>query len=132
MKIKNIFWSIIFFIILSKGYCQNGEESFVYAANGDKIYSKNCLYPGGQDQLLKDIASNFILPRQAKKNKVEGKIFLQMIVDTSGFARGKILKGLRPDVDSAAIDMVKKLKQFAPALTDNKKVPATMNIPLKL
>lgn len=132
MKIKYKFWTITFFIVLTTGYSQDGKESVVYTPDSVKHINKTCLYPGGQDRLLKDIASNFIVPKQAKKDKIVGKIFLQIIVDTSGFVSGKVLKGLRPDLDSAAIDMTKKLKQFVPATMDNKNVPTTLNIPLKL
>mgnify|MGYP001552551826 CR=1 FL=1 len=127
---KMIFTLALFTSVIT--YSQNGTTSIAYTPDSVKHIERMCLYPGGQDALMKDIANNFIMPKKAKKDKLQGKIFLKLTVDTLGFATGKILKGLRADVDSAAIDMTKKLKQFVPSAIDERKVPTTLTIPIAL
>lgn len=131
MKIKSTL-TIIFVCLLKISYSQDGTTNMEYTPDSVKIMTRTCLYPGGKVSLMKDIAKNFSVPKQAIKDKIEGKVYLQIIVDTSGVATGKILKGLRADIDSAAIDMTKKLKQFVPASMGERKVPMTLNVPLKL
>lgn len=124
--------SIIFVCLLKISYSQDGITNIEYTPDSAKHITRTCLYPGGKASLMNDIAKNFSVPKQAIKDKIVGKIYLQIIVDTSGVATGKILKGLRPDIDSAAIDMARKLKQFVPARMDERKVPTTLNVPLNL
>lgn len=114
------------------GVAQNGNTSETFTPDAVKHIEQECKYPGGQDALLKDISSHFIVPKKVRKDNLQGKIYLQITVDTLGFSKGKVLKGIRADVDSAAIDMVKTLKQFDPAKMDNKKIPTTLQIPLKI
>lgn len=124
--------TIIFICLLTLSYAQDGKTNIEYTPDNKQHITRTCLYPGGKDSLMKDIAKNFSIPKQAVKDKIDGKVYLQIIVDTTGIASGKILKGLRADVDSAAIDMTKKLKRFVPATMDERKVPMTLNVPLKL
>jgi outer membrane biosynthesis protein TonB len=126
------FLTLLFCWSFITSFSQDGTSSEVYTPDSVKHFERTCIYPGGQVALMKDIASNFVVPKQAIKDKVVGKIYLQIIVDTSGVANGKILKGLRADVDSAAIDMTRKLKLFVPAIMDERKVPMTLNVPLRL
>lgn len=131
MKKKNFIWTIAFINLYLFGYSQDGKESIIYTTDSVKLINKTCIYPNGQEGLMKDISENFIIPKQARKDNLMGKIYLQITVDTGGYATGKIIKGLRPDVDSAAIEMTRKLKRFVPAKMGNRVVPTTLNVPLK-
>ena len=130
-NIKTIL-TILFLGILTKAYSQDGKPSIVYTPDSVKHINRTFIYPGGQDALLQDIANNFKVPKQAKKDNLQGKILLQITIDTLGNASGKILSGLREDVDNAAIEMTKKLKQSIPATIDDKKIPFTLTVPLRL
>lgn len=123
---------IIFFGIMTKGYSQDGKACIVYTPDSVKHINRTFFYPGGQDALLQDIANNFKVPKQAKKDNIQGEIILQITIDTLGNASGKILSGLREDVDNGAIEMTKKLKRSIPATMDDKKVPITLTVPLRL
>ncbi len=126
--------AIIFFLFLSTVfYAQDGKIDTVIAADGSKHISKAIQYPGGLQGLYKDIGANFVLPAKAKKDKIHGDLILDIRIDTTGkIISPKIIQGLRADVDSAVIQMTKKLKRFKPCLMDDKKVPQRMNIPLTL
>ena len=132
IKQTKTYIAAFFLTLLTTCYSQDGKISYVYTPDSVRHKEQMCIYPGGQESLMRDIASNFVAPKQAKKDNLTGKIFLQIVVDTLGRTTGKILKGLRPDVDSAAIEMTKKLKPFIPAKIDERKVPTTLTVPLKL
>lgn len=123
----------ILFLLSSMFYAQDGKIDTIIGNDGLKHINKTIQYPGGLQGLYKDIGANFILPAKAKKDNVHGNILLDITIDTLGrVISPKIVEGLRADVDSAVIQMSKKLKRFQPSLMDGKKVPQRMNIPMTL
>jgi periplasmic protein TonB len=78
------------------------------------------VFPGGEKKLLKFINKNLKYPASAKKDNIEGKVLVSFWVlkdGTIGYV--KIAKGVRPDLDSAAITVVKKLPKFIPGTINN-------------
>ncbi|ESU19821.1 hypothetical protein FEDK69T_30770 [Flavobacterium enshiense DK69] len=123
---------IIISFVFTKSYSQDGKIYEVTLPDGSKHIEQYFKYPGGKEALLKDLRDNFYIPKQAIKDKVSGQIILAITIDTTGIAKGKILKSLRPDVDSAAVQVVRKLKISEPAKQDNKKVPFTLSFPITI
>ena len=114
-------------------HAQDGHIDTLIGANGLKYVNKTIEYPGGQDALYKDIAAAYVFPKKAAQDKIHGKMLLEFTVDTTGkIINPRIIEGIRPDVDSAAVKMCKKLKHFKPATVGGKKVAQNMNIPLTL
>jgi TonB family protein len=131
IKIRAIIILLFLGISLS-AYSQDGKINVVVMPDNTKHTEQYFKYPGGKDGLLNDIAENFIVPKKAKKDKIKGKIILQITIDTLGIANGKIIESLREDIDNAALEMTKKLKHSEPAKMDDKKVEFTLRVPLKL
>ncbi len=124
---------VLFSFLSSLFYAQEGKIDTLIGNDGKKYVNKTIEYPGGLTALYKDISANYIFPKKAKQDNVHGKILLEFTIDTLGkVISPKIIEGIRPDVDSAAIHMCKKLKRFKPALMDTRKVPQRMNIPMNL
>lgn len=125
--------SVLFFLLSSFIYAQDGHIDTLIGNDGQKYVNKTFEYPGGLQELNKDVAAAFVLPKTAAKDKIHGKMLLEFTVDTLGRATdAKIIEGIRPDVDSAAIKICKKLKRFKPSTVGGRKVPQRMNIPLTL
>lgn len=123
----------IFFFLSAAFYAQDGKIDTIIGNDGKKYVNRTIEYPGGLTALYKDISANYIFPKKAKQDNVHGKILLEFTIDTLGrVISPKIIEGVRSDVDSAAIQMCKKLKRFKPALMDGMKVPQRMNIPMNL
>ena len=75
------------------------------------IYSPNPKYPEG-----------------ARKAHYQGVVVLWVVVDRDGLPRDIIVaRSLRPDLDKAAVDAVKKWK-FAPATKDGQPVAVRVNV----
>lgn len=72
-------------------------------------------YPGGSLALHKFIVANIEYPQEAKENKIEGRVFVQFVVSKSGkVIRPKVIRGVHPLLDSAAIAVVNKLPDWKP------------------
>ncbi len=75
-----------------------------------------------------------VYPESCRKNKIEGNVELAVAVDTKGRPEDvKVLHGVHPDLDKAAVDAVRKWV-FKPYLVDGKpgKVVFKLNILFKL
>ena len=67
-------------------------------------------------------------PVEARKAKVEGKVVLECIIDTKGSVSvNRVLKGLAPDLDEAAIASVTQWR-YEPALKDGMPVAVYLTV----
>jgi TonB family protein len=123
---------LLFFCFIVNSYAQDGKETVVTFPDGTKDTERNFKYPGGKDGFYEDIRDNFKIPKQAKKDKISGKIMLKITIDSLGIANGEIVRGLRTDVDNAALEMVKRLKKSEPARQGKRIVSRPLILPLQL
>lgn len=69
-------------------------------------------------------------PESALRDSLEGKVFVTLYVGKSGATRGiKVAKGVRADLDSAAVNAVRAI-QFNPAKQGDNPVGAWITIPI--
>ena len=92
-------------------------------------------YPGGDTQMLKDVLSNLVYPQLCLENEVEGKVFVQFVVEKNGkISNPKILRQPEGDLGELlgmeAIRVVRKLKEFAPGTTNGEPKRVYMTIPI--
>ncbi|MDQ7817838.1 MAG: energy transducer TonB [Melioribacteraceae bacterium] len=81
---------------------------------------------GGMETILK----NVVYPEDAKKNKIEGKVLVKVLIDEEGnVVEAKIEKGENKLLCSAAEKAVKATK-FTPGEKDGKKVKAEVIVPI--
>lgn len=101
---------------------------------------KKAEFPGGDNAFSKYIANNLNYPEDARKNSVEGKVFIQFDIDTSGNVMnaeiiGKRLTGLGDSNDDyclgqCALDVIQSSPPWTPATQRGKKVKMRMRIPI--
>lgn len=88
---------------------------------------------GGQGAILAAIQKNFRYPPDALRDHVGGRIFLQFVVGTAGQVEdAKVIKGLTPSTDAAALDAVRRLPAFVPGKQNGRAVAVSFTIPLLL
>jgi len=69
-------------------------------------------------------------PETAKDDGVEGTVYLYVYIDTKGeVANVEVAKGVRDDLDLAAIEAVEPVK-FTPAMEDGEPVKVRVSIPI--
>ena len=108
----------------AKGNTQ--KEETVYAAVDEMPE-----YPGGLQQMMKDLASSLVYPEEAVKSQTEGKVVIGFIVDKSGkITDCKVIKSVTAELDAAAIAAVKQLKPFEPAKVNGEPVMIEYALPV--
>ncbi len=76
------------------------------------------------------IQSKIKYPEEAKRNGVEGKVFIQAFIDETGnVVEAKIIKGVGHGLDEAALEAVKQTK-FTPGKQESKPVKVQVTIPI--
>jgi Ca-activated chloride channel homolog len=83
-------------------------------------------YPGGPEALYDYISQNLVYPVEARQKGIEGNVFLQFVVNESGYIDPEtveVIKGIDPSCDSEAVRVIKSSKvQWQPSLQGNKSV----------
>lgn len=89
-------------------------------------------FPGGYSALKRFIKTRLQIPKEAQKNKVNGTVQVQFIVNTGGtISNAKISKGLGYGCDEAAIALVKNMPKWIPGKQDGQTVAVYYNLPIK-
>jgi TonB family protein len=82
-------------------------------------------FPGGYKALGKyvDGRKSHKYPKEARKNKIEGKVFVEFIINEDGACSDfKVVKGIGYGCDEAAVEAFKKMPKWNPALVNGKPV----------
>ncbi len=90
------------------------------------------IYPdGGMDGFYNYIQKNLVYPKEAKKKKIEGRVFVQFIVDKEGkITDVQTVKGIGGGCDEEAERLLRESKNWIPAKQRGKTVKVRMNIPI--
>jgi TonB family protein len=88
-------------------------------------------YPGGQEALRNFIYTNVKYPEIAKEKGIQGKVYVQFVVNSSGdVEQVKLARGVDPIIDEEAIRVVKSLPQWKPGEQKGIKVSVTYTVPI--
>ena len=123
---------ILFVLLLGiNTYCQFFEDSdcdsIFSSFTGCWTFEKAPEIIGGIDSLQ----LRLIYPQQALENKIEGKVYVLTIIDSSGaLLCSKIIKGIGYGCDEEALRLVNSSK-FNPAISRGKGYATPFSIPIK-
>jgi TonB family protein len=88
-------------------------------------------FPGGSQALKEFISQNIIFPQLCKENNIEGRVFVKFLVHSTGeISQIQIARGVHPQLDFEAKNVVKKMPLWNPALFQGRKVPSYAVIPV--
>lgn len=80
-------------------------------------------YPGGQTKMYAYLAKNLKYPAQAKKDGIQGKVYLSFNVQKDGTLTDvQIMEGLSKETDQEALRVVKSSPRWNPGLNNGKPV----------
>ncbi|GAB4206824.1 MAG: hypothetical protein Fur0023_17040 [Bacteroidia bacterium] len=117
---KNIIY-LLFITYSVAAQNENGQYFLGTRVQSMPIYVNN--KNGGFKELYKFINQNLIYPQSAIKDSLEGNVYVSFIVTEAGTTcNHKVLKGIRNDLDSEAIRVVRLLKFEKPAIQNGKPV----------
>lgn len=89
-------------------------------------------YPGGNKELMTYIANNVKYPEEAKKNKIQGRVFVSFVVEKDGsIGDVKVLRGIGGGCDEESIRVVENMPNWVPGMQRGKAVRVAYNLPIK-
>ena len=110
----------------------NDEESLLNWFNEeDNGYIQLAEFPGGFEALADYIAKSIVYPEQAKTDGVEGKVFVQFIVEPDGsIGDVTLFRGIGGGCDEEALRVIKAMPQWKPAQFKGKPARSRFQIPI--
>lgn len=88
-------------------------------------------FKGGQEALFKFMQNNIVYPEEAKKNGVQGKVFVSFVIDESGVVTSpKVERSINSDLDKEALRVVKLMPEWVSGKKDGKPVKVSMTLPI--
>jgi len=88
-------------------------------------------FKGGKEKLVEYISKNVKYPKTALKDKVEGKVLVNLIVASDGtIVDAKILKGIRQDLDNEALRVINKMPKWEPGKQHGKAIRVSYSLPI--
>lgn len=122
---------ISFIFILFTYTAVNAQDN----SSKEEIFSKVDVmpeYPGGMDDLSYFFFTHLKYPDDAKKNKIEGTVFISFIVDEVGRVKNvKVVKGVYPSLDKEAVRVASQMPNWTPGKHNGKNVKVQFNLPVK-
>lgn len=123
------------------GYTQYSEKDInvpttvIDESEKDKVFTKVDKipeYPDGNQGLYTYLSNAIEYPRSAIKDNVSGVVYVQFIVRKTGKIDAvKVTRGIREDLDQAAIDVVRKMKDWKPGEVKGEKVDVYLTVPIR-
>jgi TonB family protein len=88
-------------------------------------------YPGGQEALMKYLATNLNYPEALKKEKAEGKVFVQFTVASDGSIQNVqvVRSSGYTEMDTEAVRVVRGMEKWQPGTKNGKAVNTKMTLP---
>lgn len=88
-------------------------------------------FPGGDLALRKFIAASIKYPVSASENGIQGKVFVNFVVDKDGrISNVKVARGVDPSIDREALRVVMTLPKWRPGMQRGKAVRVSYTIPI--
>ena len=88
-------------------------------------------FPGGKDSLYKFLGANIVYPNKAKKDGIEGKVYVNFTIEKDGtINKVKVLRSVHPLLDEEAIRVVESFPKWKPGKQKGKAVRVSYNLPL--
>lgn len=112
-------------LVVGKCYRKNGSDTAYFPAE------EAPRYVGGESALRQFIASNIDYPRKARKNEIQGRVYVKFKIKKDGRVDEIfICRGVHPLLDGAAMDVIKKLPPFIPAKNEGAPVEVDFTVPI--
>jgi len=88
-------------------------------------------YPGGMQAMIEFLQTNMKYPEDAEKQKVEGRVMVQFVVETDGsISDVHVAKQVFPSLDAEAIRVVQAMPKWTPGKEKGKVVRVKYNLPI--
>ena len=81
--------------------------------------------------MFRFLATNLKYPESAKKNGIEGRVFVQFVVGSDGAVRDvRLIRGFNKDCEEEAVRVVQAMPKWEPGMLQGKPVAVLMTLPM--
>ena len=88
-------------------------------------------FPGGMEAMIQFISSNIQYPADAQKQKVDGRVMVNFVVEKDGsITEVKVIKPTFPSLDAEAIRVVKAMPKWKPGYQRGQAVRVQFTMPI--
>ncbi len=88
-------------------------------------------FPGGEKAFYKYLAENIKYPEEAKKNKIEGTVWVEFIINKKGKIKNvKVIRSANPVLDKEAVRVIKSMPDWKPGKQHGKYVNVKFQAPI--
>lgn len=88
-------------------------------------------FPGGRTAMNEYFMKNLRYPQEALDKGIQGKCYVEFIIDTDGkISDAKIKKSIAPELDAEALRLVEEMPPFIPARDKGKAVKSRFILPV--
>ena len=88
-------------------------------------------YPGGMQAMVEFLQTNMNYPEDAAKQKVEGRVMVQFVVETDGsISDVHVARQLFPSLDAEAVRVVNAMPKWTPGKEKGRVVRVKYNLPI--
>lgn len=95
------------------------------------VVEKMPSFPGGMKALFDYLDKNIKYPAKAVKNKIQGRVIVQFIVDEKGnLSDIKVVKSVETSLDAEAVRVVKSMPRWNPGMQNGKAVKVRYTLPV--
>jgi protein TonB len=89
------------------------------------------MFPGGNRALLSYLSGNVKYPLIAQENGIQGKVFIQFVVDEQGsISEVQVLRGVDVALDNEALRVVRQMPKWKPGRQGGKAVKVRYTVPI--
>ena len=123
-------------LLLVAGHSARAQRYGQYATDTSQVFSYvdqlPALSDGGDNvALVKAIQQQVQLPAEVREGRVEGRVFVRVVVGVSGVARkATVVQSLSPACDAAALAAVKRMPRLRPGLYQGQPVAVLLTVPV--
>lgn len=128
MKRLALLLSAIF--LTNMAFCQ--EEKKV--SGDDEVFvvvEEQAEFPGGMEAMYAYIQKNLVYPEKAKAKGIEGRVFVQFVIEKDGSISNILIKrGIGGGCEEAVVEMIKNMPKWKPGKQKGKPVRCQFTLPI--
>lgn len=88
-------------------------------------------FPGGDEALLKYLATSVKYPVIAQENGIQGRVFVSFVIDKNGDVTNvRVARPFDPNLDKEAVRVVQSMPKWTPGKQRGKAVKVSYNVPI--
>lgn len=88
-------------------------------------------FPGGQEDMMKFIATNLKYPEETKNSGIQGRVVVRFVVPKSGAIQDiQVVRGIDSALDKEVVRVVKAMPKWEPGMQNGKPVAVYFTLPI--